>query len=159
MMILSRGMSSDVILTSIRTLFPLLRRLSSQHVCLYANVRKVKLIMPNSSLFCCWKLSYRRFKLGQTIVSNDPQSSPGPGCIKPSLDKRALNFCSGTTTYCFETIVTSSLNLKMFFCNPILDFLHRTSDSCWRKSTFSLSWCSWETDRDLVPCPVPSVSC
>ena len=115
MMILSRRMSSDVMLTSIRTLFPLFRRLSSEHVCLDANVRNVKLIMPNSSLFCCWKLSYQRFKLGQTIVSNDPQSSPGPGCIKPSLYKRALNFFSRTITYCFEIIVTSSLNLKIFF--------------------------------------------
>ena len=41
MMILSMRMSSDVILTSIRTLFPLLLRLSSQHVCLDANVRKM----------------------------------------------------------------------------------------------------------------------
>ena len=53
MMILSRRMSSDVMLTSIRTLFPLFRRLSSEHVCLDANVRNVKLIMPNSSLICC----------------------------------------------------------------------------------------------------------
>ena len=40
---------------------------------------------------------------------------PGPRCIKPSKDKRALNFCSGTIAYCFEMIVTSSLNLKMLF--------------------------------------------
>lgn len=53
MMILSMRMSSDVILTSILTLFPLLLRLSSEHVCLDANVRKVKLIMTNSSLICC----------------------------------------------------------------------------------------------------------
>ena len=42
----------------------------------------------------------------------------GPGCIKPSQDKRVLNFCSGTINYCLEIIVTSSLNLKMFFANP-----------------------------------------
>lgn len=53
MMILSMRMSSDVILTSIRTLFPLMLRLSSERVCLDANVRNVKLIMPNSSLICC----------------------------------------------------------------------------------------------------------
>ena len=39
----------------------------------------------------------------------------GPGCIKPSQDKRVLNFYSGTITYCLEIVVTSSLNLKMFF--------------------------------------------
>ena len=27
----------------------------------------------------------------------------------------ALNFCSETITYCFEIIVTNSLNLKMLF--------------------------------------------
>ena len=30
-------------------------------------------------------------------------------------DKRALNFCSGTITYYFEIIVTSSLYLKVVF--------------------------------------------
>lgn len=30
---------------------------------------------------------------------------------------RALNVCSGATTYCLEIIFTSSLNLKMFSCN------------------------------------------
>ena len=42
MMILSMRMSSDAILTSIRTLFPLLLPLSPEHVCLDANVRNVK---------------------------------------------------------------------------------------------------------------------
>ena len=41
------------------------------------------------------------------------QPGPGPGCIKSSSDKRALNFCTGTITSSFEIIVTSSLNLKM----------------------------------------------
>ena len=34
--------------------------------------------------------------------------------------KGALNVCSGTITCCFETIVTSSLNLNIFFCNPTM---------------------------------------
>ena len=87
MMILSMRMSSDVILTSIRTLFPLLLRVSSEHVCLDANVRDVKLIMleaffkrlrDNLRGRQCSFTSFQRFKLGQTIVSNDPQSSLGP---------------------------------------------------------------------------------
>ena len=87
MMILSMRMSSDVILTSIRTLFPLLLRLSPEHVCLDANVRNVKLIMPEAFFKRlrdilggrqCSFTSFQRFKLGQTIVSNDPQSSLGP---------------------------------------------------------------------------------
>ena len=31
---------------------------------------------------------------------------------------RALNVCSGAITYRLEIIFTSSLNLKMFSCNP-----------------------------------------
>ena len=62
MMILSMRMSSDVILTSIRTLFPLLLRLSSEHVCLDANVRNVKLIMPNSSLILLLEAFFKRLR-------------------------------------------------------------------------------------------------
>ena len=100
------------------TRFPLLLRLSPEHVCVDANVRNVKLIMPEAFIKRlrdilggrqCSFTSFQRFKLGQTIVSNDPQSS--------------------------------------------LDRLHRTSDSYWRRSTFRLPWCSWETER---PCPWPN---
>ena len=42
----------------------------------------------------------------------------GPGCIKPSQDKRVLNFCSGTITYCLEIVVTSSLN-RVLKCDVI----------------------------------------
>ena len=39
---------------------------------------------------------------------------PGPGCIKPSQDKRALNFCSETITYCFEIKLRVPLILRCF---------------------------------------------
>ena len=50
---------------------------------------------------------------------SDPKCHfPGPFSDQGLGGKGALNFCSGTITYCFETIViivTSSLHLKMFF--------------------------------------------
>ena len=109
--------------------------------------------------------------------------TPGPGCIRPSKDKRALTVCSGTITYCFEiiecfhsrgqhlckfigtkesvcirkdfssqrtglghqhdrcdvvwkhSIVTSSLNLEMFFCTP-------TQTSKLRSSLVSIFFCT-----------------
>ena len=35
--------------------------------------------------------------------------------VRARVYKRALNFCSGTITSCFEIIVTSSLYLKVVF--------------------------------------------
>ena len=103
MMILSMRMSTDVILTSIRTLFPLLLRLSSEHVCLDANVRNVKLIMPNSSLICCQKL-----------FSSDLGTFYGE-------DNVLLQDFS---------VFSSVRRLYQTTLNRALDRLHCTSDSC-----------------------------
>lgn len=87
MMILSMRMSSDVILTSIRTLFPLLLRLSSEpfawmrmFVMSHINHAKFKLILLPEAFFKrlrnilrgrqCSFTSFQRFKLGQTIDAN-----------------------------------------------------------------------------------------